>query len=107
MESYHAPQSPPVVEDPVRQAAWDGYITLITTLLPTLRSGRESRPGELETAWTQLHAAVDATGSAGLRRLLADLPTEPVADDLAPLTSELTRIARIRSGRPGETTREN
>lgn len=99
MESYHAPQPPPVVQDPVRQAAWDGYITLITTLLPTLRSGREARPGELRTAWTQLHAAVDATGSADLRKLLADLPAQPAADDLAPLTTELTRMARIPSRR--------
>lgn len=73
---------------------------MITALLPTLRSGREARPGELKTAWTQLHAAVDATGSAGLRKLLADLPTQPVADDLAPLTSELTRLARIQSRQP-------
>jgi len=100
MESYHAPQSPPVAQDPVRQAAWDGYITLITTLLPTLRSGREVRPGELRTAWTQLHAAVDATGSADLRKLLADLPTQPAADDLTPLTTELTRIARIQFRQP-------
>jgi len=100
MESYHAPQPPPVVQDPVRQAAWDGYITLITTLLPTLRSARETRPGELEAAWTQLHAAVDATGSANLRELLADLPARPAADDLGPLTSELTRIAQIRSRQP-------
>lgn len=97
MESYHAPQSPPVVQDPVRQAAWDGYITLITTLLPTLRSGREARPGELKAAWTQLHHAIDATGSADLRNLLAELPTQPAADDLAPLTHELTRLARIQS----------
>jgi hypothetical protein len=100
MESYHAPQSPPVVHDPVRQAAWDGYITLITTLLPTLRSGREARPGELQTAWTQLHAAIDATGSAELRELLAGLPTQPAADDLAPITTELTRLARIPNRRP-------
>ena len=97
MESYHAPQSPPEAQDPVRQAAWDGYITLITTLLPTLRSGRETRPGDLKTAWTQLHAAVDATGSSDLRKLLEDLPSQPAVDDLVPITTELTRLARIQS----------
>jgi hypothetical protein len=100
MESYHAPQSPPGVQDPVRQAAWDGYITLITTLLPTLRTGRETRPGELNAAWTQLHTAVEATDSDNLRKLLADLPAQPVADDLAPLTAELTRLARIQIRQP-------
>lgn len=97
MESYHAPQSPPMAQDPVRQAAWDGYITLITTLLPALRSGREARPGELKAAWSHLHSAVDATGSDELRKLLEDLPAQPAADDLAPLTGELTRLARIPS----------
>ncbi|HEX6686501.1 MAG TPA: hypothetical protein VF062_27260 [Candidatus Limnocylindrales bacterium] len=100
MERYHAPQPPPAAQDPVRQAAWDGYITLITTLLPTLRTGREARPAELKTAWERLRAAINATGSATLDKLLSDLPTNPTAGDLAPLTAELTRVAQIRSRQP-------
>lgn len=95
MEGYQTPQSPLAVNDPRRHAAWDGYITLITTLLPTLRSGRESRPGELATAWKQLASAVDAAGSEQAKRILSGLPPQPTADDLAPLTEELSRIANV------------
>lgn len=95
MESYPPPQSPPVVQDPARQASWEGYITLISTLLPALR-GRHARPGEINAAWTQLRNAV-AASSDEAKKLLRDLPAEPTADDLAPLTAELGRVARIRT----------
>jgi hypothetical protein len=98
MESYHTPQPAPVTAlDPVQQAAWDGYVTLITTLLPTIRSGSEARPGELKTGWKQLRAAVEATGSPSAGALLAGLPADPTPDDLAPLTAELSRIAQLRT----------
>lgn len=95
METYPSPQSPPVAHDPIRQAAWEGYITLISTLLPTLR-GRSARPGEIVSAWTQLRKAVAACSDEA-KKLLHDLPDKPTAQDLAPLTAELGRIAQIRT----------
>lgn len=101
MESYPAaPHTPPAAPDPVRKAAYDGYITLITTLLPAIRSGREARPGEIRAAWAHLRSAVEATGSDTAAQLLAGLPQQPAAGDLAPLTAELGRLANVRSHQP-------
>ena len=96
MQGYHAPPSPPAVPDPVRRAAWDGYITLITTVLPVLRAGRESRAGEMDAAWRQLRAAVRATGSSDVERLFTALPQSPVPADLDALTAALAGMAGVR-----------
>ncbi|WP_211589030.1 hypothetical protein [Allorhizocola rhizosphaerae] len=79
----------------MRRAAHDGYVTLITTVLPVLRTGSESRPGEFASGWRHLTAAVEGTRSGEARTLLANLPDRPTANDLTPLTQLLARIAGV------------
>ncbi len=81
--------------DSVRRAAHDGYVTLITAVLPVLRGSRETRPGELAAAWRHLAAAVDGTDSHEAKLILARLPERPGPADLVPLTAELARIAGV------------